>query len=80
MLLCYVARGYLDGCILHDLFPYDIAAGAILVTEAGGKVTLDDGRPFDVIEGCIVAGCNDHLNLELNRMISKADQEPLHIA
>lgn len=44
--LCYVAAGRLDGFWESDLKPWDIAGGALIVEEAGGKVTSYDGRPF----------------------------------
>jgi myo-inositol-1(or 4)-monophosphatase len=44
--LAYVARGVLDGSLERELGPWDIAAGALLVREAGGIVTdwSDDPR------------------------------------
>ncbi len=45
--LCYVACGRFDGFWELKLKPWDVAAGAIIVEEAGGRVTDFDGRPFD---------------------------------
>jgi len=45
--LCYIAAGRMDGFWEQDLKPWDIAAGAIIVEEAGGKVTDFAGEPFD---------------------------------
>jgi myo-inositol-1(or 4)-monophosphatase len=36
--LCYVAAGYTDGFFETGLSPWDIAAGSLLVTEAGGLI------------------------------------------
>jgi myo-inositol-1(or 4)-monophosphatase len=44
--LCYVAAGRMDGFWERDLNPWDIAGGALLVTEAGGRVTGLSGEPF----------------------------------
>jgi myo-inositol-1(or 4)-monophosphatase len=44
--LCYVAAGRMDGFWERDLNPWDIAGGALLVTEAGGRVTGLNGEPF----------------------------------
>jgi myo-inositol-1(or 4)-monophosphatase len=44
--LCYVAAGRMDGFWESDLRPWDMAAGALLVVEAGGRVTNMDGSPF----------------------------------
>lgn len=44
--LCYVASGRMDGFWEQDLKPWDIAAGTILVEEAGGRVTDFAGGTF----------------------------------
>jgi myo-inositol-1(or 4)-monophosphatase len=44
--LCYVAAGRLDGFWERDLKPWDIAGGALIVAEAGGRVTNMNGAPF----------------------------------
>lgn len=44
--LAWVAAGRFDGFWEYHLKPWDTAAGALLVTEAGGTVTDGDGRPF----------------------------------
>ena len=44
--LAYVARGAIDGFWESYLHPWDLAAGWLLVEEAGGKVTDLKGRPL----------------------------------
>jgi myo-inositol-1(or 4)-monophosphatase len=44
--VCYVAAGRMDGFWEQDLKPWDIAAGTIIVEEAGGKVTDFAGEPY----------------------------------
>jgi myo-inositol-1(or 4)-monophosphatase len=44
--LCYVAAGRLDGFWESDLKPWDVAAGALIVSEAGGRVTDMSGSSF----------------------------------
>jgi len=53
--LCYVACGRFDGFWELGLCPWDTAAGLLLVTEAGGKVTTDEGGPFDIFAKGILA-------------------------
>lgn len=53
--LCYVAAGRLDGFWEMQLGPWDIAAGALIVEEAGGSVTATDGSPFSARGGNVLA-------------------------
>ena len=53
--LCYVASGRFDGFWEQDLKPWDVAAGALIVEEAGGRVTGMDGSPFDPAAAHLVA-------------------------
>jgi myo-inositol-1(or 4)-monophosphatase len=53
--LCYVACGRLDGYWEHRVKPWDLAAGALMVTEAGGSVTATDGSAFSVDGGQVLA-------------------------
>jgi myo-inositol-1(or 4)-monophosphatase len=59
--LCYVAAGRMDGFWEADLKPWDIAAGALLVAEAGGRVTDTAGKPFTSRGGQVLA-TNGHLH------------------
>lgn len=53
--LCYVAAGRMDGFWEQHLKPWDVAAGALMLTEAGGSITALDGSPFDVRQGQLLA-------------------------
>jgi myo-inositol-1(or 4)-monophosphatase len=53
--LCLVARGWFDGYWERGLGPWDMAAGALIVVEAGGRVTNPRGGPFDPHTGEAVA-------------------------
>ncbi len=46
--LCYVACGRFDGFWELGLSPWDMAAGSLIVTEAGGRLTDFAGRPLDL--------------------------------
>jgi myo-inositol-1(or 4)-monophosphatase len=59
--LAYVASGRLDGYWERGLSPWDLAAGVVLVQEAGGRVTAYDQTPFDPFSGRILA-TNGHLH------------------
>jgi myo-inositol-1(or 4)-monophosphatase len=62
--LSMVAAGWLDGYWEKKLKPWDLAAGALLVAEAGGHVTAFDGGPFDVDSGAAIA-TNGHIHEQL---------------
>jgi len=53
--LAYVAAGRLDGYWERGLSTWDIAAGIVLVEEAGGKVTAYDQSPMQLSSGRILA-------------------------
>ncbi|CCH66153.1 Inositol-1-monophosphatase [Richelia intracellularis HM01] len=53
--LAHVACGRVDGYWERGLSPWDIAAGVILVQEAGGKVTAYDEGPLKLYSGKIMA-------------------------
>ena len=42
--LCYLAAGRMDGRIENSLGPWDIAAGSVILREAGGRITDYSGR------------------------------------
>jgi myo-inositol-1(or 4)-monophosphatase len=54
--LAYVAAGVFDGFFEFHLSPWDIAAGALLIREAGGAVTDFDGGERFLERGNVVAG------------------------
>lgn len=53
--LAYVAAGRFDGFWELKLQPWDVAAGSLLIAEAGGVVTDFEGRPFDIYSQEILA-------------------------
>lgn len=53
--LCYVACGRFDGFWEMKLSPWDTAAGAVIVEEAGGRVSDFQGRPVNIYHPEVVA-------------------------
>jgi myo-inositol-1(or 4)-monophosphatase len=53
--LCYVASGRFDGFWEMKLKSWDVAAGSLIVKEAGGKVTDFRGGGFDILSAEILA-------------------------
>lgn len=67
--LCFVACGRLDGFWELKLAPWDVAAGSLIVTEAGGRVTnLEDGE-LDMASGHILA-TNGIIHGEIVKMLA----------
>lgn len=54
--LAYAAGGRFDLFVHHYLFPWDVAAGILLVQEAGGTITDRDGNPITIHSETAVAG------------------------
>lgn len=69
--LCFVAAGNYDGFWERDLKPWDIAAGIIIIKEAGGFVTDADGGADMLGKGSICAG-NDVIQRALLALIRQA--------
>ncbi len=67
--LAYTARGVFDGFWERNLAPWDVAAGGLLVEEAGGKVTDFSGKPFDPAHPEILAS-NDLLHDSIRRTLN----------
>jgi myo-inositol-1(or 4)-monophosphatase len=68
--LCYVAAGRFDGFYEESLNAWDVAAGALIVEEAGGRISGTAGQPFSPHAGHIVAS-NGHLH---GAMLSTLDR------
>jgi myo-inositol-1(or 4)-monophosphatase len=62
--LCYVAAGRFEAFWEQHLKPWDVAAGALIVEEAGGTVTGMDGAPFDATAAHLIAS-NGQLHREV---------------
>lgn len=73
--LCYVAMGRFDGFWEQSLQPWDVAAGALMVVEAGGQVTGYEGGAF-ALELPAVLASNGLLHPDLLRVINASDPLP----
>jgi myo-inositol-1(or 4)-monophosphatase len=68
--LAYVACGRLDGYWEFGLSPWDMAAGKLLVMEAGGAATDMHGRPHD-LKGPHIMADNGHIHEETATLFSE---------
>ncbi len=74
--LAYVAAGRFDAFFERGLAPWDVAAGRLLVQEAGGVVTESDGSPGTLTGGDVLA-CNDAgLHAPLIRLLGPIHRRP----
>jgi myo-inositol-1(or 4)-monophosphatase len=69
--LCYVACGRLEGFWEFWLSPWDTAAGYLILSEAGGKITDFQGNPYSPYTPQILA-TNDHLHEEILMILRDA--------
>jgi myo-inositol-1(or 4)-monophosphatase len=69
--LCYLAAGRFDGFWEKSLSPWDMAAGVLIVREAGGTVTDYAGGRFRV-EGREILASNGHLHEEMRAILAGA--------
>lgn len=69
--LCHVANGWFDGFWELDLAPWDVAAGTLIVREAGGMVTRLDGSSDVLGPGSLLAG-NPSVHAALGDMMRSA--------
>jgi myo-inositol-1(or 4)-monophosphatase len=72
--LAWIAAGRLDGYWERTLKPWDLAAGLVLVREAGGFVSDCDGRDESLSKGHAVAG-NDPIHKGLLSLLKAAGKD-----
>ncbi|MBN1283434.1 MAG: inositol monophosphatase [Proteobacteria bacterium] len=68
----WVACGRVDGFWEMFLKPWDMAAGACIIAEAGGRVTAFDGSPFDLY-GTEILASNGRLHEGMIQVLKKRD-------
>jgi myo-inositol-1(or 4)-monophosphatase len=67
--LAYVAAGRMDGFWEEGLMPWDVAAGALLIREAGGFVT-DAAGGHDVVSSSVIIAGNEAVQGRLRQKLS----------
>jgi len=67
--MAYVAAGRFDGYWAFDNYAWDVMAGAVLITEAGGTLTSADGQPFDPFRADLIA-TNGRFHQELRQVLA----------
>ena len=62
--LCYVARGTFDGYYEMNLKPWDVSAGVLILTEAGGKVSNINGTEYNLFTDKYLVASNGKIHDE----------------
>jgi len=73
--LAYLAAGRLDGFWEVKLKPWDVAAGTLLVREAGGLVSAFDGSDYEVTDHRILAS-NGLIHDEMIALLAAEEEQP----
>jgi myo-inositol-1(or 4)-monophosphatase len=68
--LCYVATGWLDAYWARETKVWDVAAGALIVREAGGTITGLAGGPFTLSDPRFVAAATPELHAQLHGLLN----------
>ena len=70
--LAYLAAGRFDVYWAYGTHIWDVAAGVLLIREAGGVVTAPDGGPFDIRDAKLLAAATEPLHAQLRQMAAEA--------
>ena len=74
--ITWVGAGYADAFFLGALWCWDMAAGVVIVREAGGHVTSLDGSEFDLMSRGIIVAATKELAAEMADDIMKYQPSP----
>ena len=75
LVLCAVAAGRLEGFCERRIKPWDVAAGSLIVAEAGGRVSDFDGDPAESLEPVDLVATNGRIHAELIEALRAPDEE-----
>ena len=68
--LCMVAKGVYEGYYEMNLKPWDVSAGVIILSEAGGRITNIRGTTFDMFKDKYIVASNGKIH---DKLLSKLD-------
>ena len=63
--LCFVAKGVYEGYYEMNLKPWDVSAGIIILSEAGGMITNIEGNEFDMFEDKYLLATNGKIHTQM---------------
>lgn len=73
--MCQIARGCGEAYMEHGIHVWDIAAGKVIVEEAGGVVTDPSGGCLDLFNRRVLAACNSSLAQQMSKILTNIDLE-----
>ncbi|XP_055623060.1 inositol monophosphatase 1-like [Toxorhynchites rutilus septentrionalis] len=73
--LAYIASGNLDCYAIDYLQPWDIAAGALLIQEAGGVVININGGEYDILKPDVIAAGSEKLAQRVLEVVRKVEAD-----
>uniref|UniRef100_A0A182SPY3 Inositol-1-monophosphatase n=1 Tax=Anopheles maculatus TaxID=74869 RepID=A0A182SPY3_9DIPT len=73
--LAYIASGQIDVYSIQFLKPWDIAAGALLIQEAGGTVINITGGKYDIMKPDIIAASSEPLAQRVLQIIREVEED-----
>ncbi|KAK6726252.1 hypothetical protein RB195_004524 [Necator americanus] len=71
-----VAQGACDAMVEYGIHAWDVAAAAVIVSEAGGCIIDPTGKPFNVMARKVLCAGTEELAMSLSRIMTHADFEP----
>ncbi|XP_046739929.1 inositol monophosphatase 2-like [Diprion similis] len=75
--LAFVARGIIDVFHMDGLKSWDVAAGCLILTEAGGTIIDTKGGIFNFMAPKVIAAANEVLAIETSKLIIETDLKTL---
>jgi myo-inositol-1(or 4)-monophosphatase len=72
--LCYLAAGQLDAYWATSVHAWDVAAGVLLVREAGGVVSTLAGRKYQLDQPTLLAAAHQPLHAELVQLLGSGEK------
>lgn len=73
--LGYLAKGAIDAYNIEDLKPWDIAAGALILKEAGGIVMDVKGGEYNIMKPNIIAAGTQKLADDIKEIVAEVDRK-----
>ncbi|XP_043263920.1 inositol monophosphatase 2-like [Colletes gigas] len=71
--LCYVAMGAIEAYHIESIDAWDVAAGKLIIEEAGGTVIDTAGGELNLIKPRVIAACNHQIADQLVDLFKRAD-------